>query len=147
NDGANATGDGLKRTAELRVTRVGPEELSAGAPGTTTCQGDSGGPWLSQSGGVPTIIGLTSYGPIGCGDASTATRVDRVMDFLMPSLNRTAPPAPQPPVTLPPPAVTPAPAVIAPPPVINPPPPGGGTVQPGSTVQGTVSGAQTDSYS
>jgi secreted trypsin-like serine protease len=100
NDGQNGTGLGTKRAATVPITDVRDLELSAGMPGRTTCQGDSGGPWLMNMNGVPTIVGLTSYGPTGCTDAGFATRVDRVLDFIEPFLAGASPepePEPEPP--------------------------------------------------
>jgi hypothetical protein len=76
----------------VKITQVRAEELSAGMPGRTTCQGDSGGPWLGTVGGKTVIMGLTSYGPAGCTDAASATRVDRVLDFIDQFLDGAEPP-------------------------------------------------------
>jgi secreted trypsin-like serine protease len=87
-NGQNGTGNGVKRTATVRITDVRNEELDAGMPGRTTCQGDSGGPWLMRRNRQWVIVGLTAYGPVGCTDAGSATRVDRVADFVMSVLER-----------------------------------------------------------
>lgn len=42
------------------------------APGVSACNGDSGGPVLANVGGVFTIVGVTSYGPVNCDGHSVA---------------------------------------------------------------------------
>jgi secreted trypsin-like serine protease len=128
NDGAKGTGAGTKRTGQLRITDVRTEELSAGQPGLTTCQGDSGGPWFAKTAnGGATVVGITSYGPIGCTNAGSATRVDKVMDFVAPFLGKGAPPKQPPP---------------------NNPPPGNAPTElnAGTTVKGSVTGNETDTF-
>lgn len=87
-DGINKTGSGTKRQGALPIKEVRAVEIAAGKPGLSTCQGDSGGPWFGRIGNQDMIIGITSYGPAGCVDASSATRVDKVMDFIKPFLDK-----------------------------------------------------------
>ncbi len=132
NDGAKGTGAGTKRTGQLRITEIRAEELSAGQPGLTTCQGDSGGPWLARTqNGSPTVVGITSYGPIGCTNAGSATRVDKVMDFVGQFLNGQTPPPP---------------ANPAPPPPNQPPPAAATDLAAGVTVNGSVTGTEIDTF-
>ena len=42
------------------------------APGVSSCNGDSGGPVVASVGGVDTVVGVTSYGPVGCDGHSVA---------------------------------------------------------------------------
>jgi secreted trypsin-like serine protease len=85
-DGNKGTGLDVKRVATLPVVSISDQEVEAGEPGRSTCQGDSGGPWLTTIGGTTKMVGLTSFGLVGCIDTGTATRVDKVMDFLEPFL-------------------------------------------------------------
>lgn len=41
---------------------IKPGMIGASAPGVDACQGDSGGPLVIQSGGVPTLAGIVSWG-------------------------------------------------------------------------------------
>jgi hypothetical protein len=47
-----------------------------------TCQGDSGGPALALIDGVETIIGITSFGDVGCHNGGYDTRTDRYLAFI-----------------------------------------------------------------
>ncbi len=42
------------------------------APGVSSCNGDSGGPVMANVGGVYSIVGVTSYGPVTCNGHSVA---------------------------------------------------------------------------
>jgi len=130
-DGVNKTGAGTKRQGLLPIAQVRNVEIAAGKPGLTTCQGDSGGPWFAKVNGADSVIGITSYGPNGCVDAASATRVDKVMDFVKPFLDKAA----GKPATTPP----------APPAAENPNPAAAGALAVGQTVNGTVS-TETDTF-
>ena len=42
------------------------------AVGVSSCNGDSGGPVVANVGGVDTVVGVTSYGPVACNGHSVA---------------------------------------------------------------------------
>ncbi len=42
------------------------------ATGVSSCNGDSGGPVVASVGGVDTVVGVTSYGPVACDGHSVA---------------------------------------------------------------------------
>lgn len=42
------------------------------ATGVSSCNGDSGGPVVASVGGVDTVVGVTSYGPVACNGHSVA---------------------------------------------------------------------------
>jgi hypothetical protein len=140
-DGVNATGAGIKRTARASITEVRDEELSAGITGRTTCQGDSGGPWFGKVNGVETLLGTTSYGREGCTGAASATRVDRVLDFIEPFLTERAPAQDDPPIPGEPPPADDPPTPAPPPDEAN-----GGPLAAGTTVNGSVAGAEVDRF-
>lgn len=58
------------------------QKIAKGEPGA--CNGDSGGPSFIASGGVQTIVGVTSSGDTNCFATNTASRIDRpsVLAFL-----------------------------------------------------------------
>ncbi|MEO8703514.1 MAG: trypsin-like serine protease [Kofleriaceae bacterium] len=56
------------------------------------CQGDSGGPSFAMINGVPTVVGVTSFGDQTCSQFGADTRTDAEMAFLLehiPELNPT----------------------------------------------------------
>jgi putative cell wall-binding protein len=42
------------------------------APAVSSCNGDSGGPVIANVGGIFTVVGVTSYGPVSCNGHSVA---------------------------------------------------------------------------
>ncbi|WP_437492245.1 trypsin-like serine protease [Sorangium sp. So ce1014] len=76
---------GVKHHVSTIVNTVTPLLLGLGDAGHHTCQGDSGGPALMDMNGVPTIVGVTSFGnasaPRICTDGWD-TRVDLYLDFI-----------------------------------------------------------------
>ncbi|MEN9804752.1 MAG: hypothetical protein RIS41_1599 [Actinomycetota bacterium] len=42
------------------------------APAVSSCNGDSGGPVIANVGGIYTVVGVTSYGPVACNGHSVA---------------------------------------------------------------------------
>ncbi len=77
NVGSPGTGAGTKRKASANVVSIEDGVIQAGRAGTTTCQGDSGGGLLSTINGVEQVIGITSYGAMGCVDAGSFTNVSK----------------------------------------------------------------------
>jgi secreted trypsin-like serine protease len=58
---------------------------AGGQSGKDTCQGDSGGPLIVAADGGYSIVGITSFGPTGCGLAGVPgvyTRVARYADWI-----------------------------------------------------------------
>ncbi len=87
-NGAKQTGAGAKRTVSAMVRAVDARLLFIGDGQHDTCQGDSGGPALATIDGVPTIVGVTSFGDAGCARGGYDTRVDRYGTFIASALAR-----------------------------------------------------------
>ncbi|WP_438010834.1 trypsin-like serine protease [Sorangium sp. So ce321] len=85
NDDEIAGINGVKRHVSTTVNTVTPLLLGLGDADHHTCEGDSGGPALMNVSGVPTIVGVTSFGgrqaPSLCIDGWD-TRVDLYLDFI-----------------------------------------------------------------
>jgi hypothetical protein len=81
-DGQAGSGAGAKRKLDVLIGSFTATEIAIGQAGHSTCSGDSGGPLLTNIGGVETIIGVTSYGPIGCTGAGEESRVDVCASWL-----------------------------------------------------------------
>ncbi|AUX45456.1 uncharacterized protein SOCE26_069470 [Sorangium cellulosum] len=81
---------GVKHHVSTFINTVTPLLLGLGDADHHTCVGDSGGPALMNVNGVPTIIGVTSFGgqesPSICTDGWD-TRVDLYLDFIDPFVN------------------------------------------------------------
>ncbi|XXX80665.1 trypsin-like serine protease [Sorangium sp. So ce134] len=81
---------GVKHHVSTIVNTVTPTLLGLGDEDHHTCQGDSGGPALMDVNGVPTIVGVTSFGgrqaPSVCTDGWDS-RVDISLDFIDPFVN------------------------------------------------------------
>jgi V8-like Glu-specific endopeptidase len=75
-DGAADTGFGTKRFIDTTVVGLTSGDLELGQSGETTCQGDSGGPALMDLGGVTSIVGITSWGYVGCTTYGSSSRVE-----------------------------------------------------------------------
>jgi MYXO-CTERM domain-containing protein len=86
NDAEQHTGFGTKRSARLPVQWIALRHMIVGNDSLRTCSGDSGGPSLYTFDGVEAIVGVTSFGRVGCaGTHGTLMRVDPfVDDFLLP---------------------------------------------------------------
>ncbi|WP_438029217.1 S1 family peptidase [Sorangium sp. So ce233] len=84
--GEDETGwGGVKMHVSTTVHTVEPLRLGFGDAAHHTCKGDSGGPALMSVDGVPTIVGVTSYGESSDGQVCTSgwhTPVDRYLDFV-----------------------------------------------------------------
>ncbi|WP_434048483.1 MULTISPECIES: S1 family peptidase [Sorangium] len=79
--------DGTKRHVTTFINTVTPLLVGLGDADHHTCTGDSGGPALMDVNGVPTIIGVTSFGAAIDGNVCVDgwhTRVDLYTDFIDP---------------------------------------------------------------
>jgi V8-like Glu-specific endopeptidase len=106
NNGQTASGSGTKRQATVKLNSVGNLIINVGQSGKTTCQGDSGGPTFMNIGGVERVIGVTSYGLVGCGSGGSMTRVDAmgqwIAQYAQPAGGGNPPPTNPPPTNPPP---------------------------------------------
>ncbi len=82
NSGSQQTGSGIKRTVTTTLKSADPRLLHIGDSQHGTCQGDSGGPAFMTLGGVQTLVGVTSFGRVGCADGGFDTRVDTYGGFI-----------------------------------------------------------------
>lgn len=83
NNGFAQTGAGVKRQADVPLVSFDDKLVKTGTWfGTTMCSGDSGGPVLAKVNGVETVIGVNSFGFIGCIGTGQSTRVDTYKDFV-----------------------------------------------------------------
>ncbi len=82
-------GIGLRRHADLPLDLIKARHIVIGKPGLTICNGDSGGPdFFTFEDGVERVVGVHSFGLIGCTGASTSMRVDAFLDeFFYPLLD------------------------------------------------------------
>lgn len=88
NNGFGQTGAGLRRKATVRLNSYNNQVVRTGSLfGATICNGDSGGPVLMDIDGVETVVGVHSYGTLGCFTAGSSTRVDQYLDFIDTYLN------------------------------------------------------------
>jgi hypothetical protein len=90
----------------VKLNSVSSLLINVGQSGKTTCQGDSGGPTFMNIGGQEQVIGVTSYGLVGCTSGGTMTRVDAFKNWVAqyvtptnPPPNPNPPPTPDPPPT------------------------------------------------
>lgn len=83
-DGAEQTGFGTKRQVLLTLDDLSFNHIGVGTPGKNSCQGDSGGPTVGMLDGEERILGVTSFGSDECRDRSYMTRVDSMLDFIVP---------------------------------------------------------------
>ncbi|MGZ3447987.1 MAG: S1 family peptidase [Polyangiales bacterium] len=72
---------GGKRQGTARVTTIDTTTFSIEAAPGMSCLGDSGGPVFLTSGGVETLVGVTSFGDADC-RTGTNTRVSAFGDFV-----------------------------------------------------------------
>lgn len=84
NNGQSGTGAGLKREIFTTLTSLEQGVVNIGHAGQTTCQGDSGGPSFMKIGGVDVVVGITSYGEMGCISYGSSTRVDLAAAWIDP---------------------------------------------------------------
>ncbi|WP_437784442.1 S1 family peptidase [Sorangium sp. So ce1097] len=80
----------VKKHVSTTVHTVEPMRLGFGDAAHHTCKGDSGGPALMDVNGVPTLVGVTSYGDAVDGQVCTSgwhTPVDRYVAFVDPFVN------------------------------------------------------------
>jgi secreted trypsin-like serine protease len=82
NDGSAQTGAGIKRAATTTIREIESKLLFLGDATHDTCQGDSGGPALGTIDGKETIVGVTSFGDVGCARGGYDTRVDLYGSFI-----------------------------------------------------------------
>jgi hypothetical protein len=90
------TGDsadyGTKRDGLARVTAVDTLTFQVAPDPSQPCAGDSGGPAFVTTGGVESVVGITSHGDVGCSEMATFTRVDAVTaEFISPTLTALGP--------------------------------------------------------
>lgn len=81
------TGAGTKRTVTTSITALNTLLVQIGNSNAQTCHGDSGGPAFQTINGVPTIIGVTSFGSDNsatsvCFGGGVDTRVDAMLPFI-----------------------------------------------------------------
>lgn len=73
------TGDsedyGIKREATSQLQSFDDRLLRYGSATANTCQGDSGGPNFLVEGGEPVVVGITSFGNVGCDQYGFGTNV------------------------------------------------------------------------
>lgn len=81
-EGKNRTGVGVKRTVTTALADYNAILMHVGDSTHQSCEGDSGGPALMAMGGVETLVGITSYGQVGCVDGGYHTRVDAYLPFI-----------------------------------------------------------------
>lgn len=82
NNASTQSGAGTKRQTTTKLYDYNSLLLHIGTTGNETCNGDSGGPAFMNINGVETIVGVTSYGTIGCTGGGYDTRVDRYLAFI-----------------------------------------------------------------
>jgi secreted trypsin-like serine protease len=83
-NGFQQTGAGVKREAEILLSRSNDKLLTIGQffGGARICQGDSGGPVLATIGGALTVVGVHSFGFIFCIGEGNATNVATYKEFV-----------------------------------------------------------------
>jgi secreted trypsin-like serine protease len=83
NNGVQQTGAGTKRQVTTKLDAFNNQLLQIGDTKHQTCNGDSGGPAFMNINGVQTIVGVTSFGQVGCtGNGGFDTRVDTQLAFI-----------------------------------------------------------------
>ncbi|HOU53587.1 MAG TPA: trypsin-like serine protease [Myxococcota bacterium] len=83
------TGNGTRRTVDLKITGQDSTFLYYGPDSKGTCQGDSGGPTFATINGVKTLVAVTSYGDSTCVQEGANTRVDTYASFIASHLTGT----------------------------------------------------------
>lgn len=86
-DGVEQTGSGTKRQVSLTLDELNFYHIGVGTSGANSCQGDSGGPTVGVLDGEERIVGVTSFGSDACRDRSYMTRVDSMLDFIVPVMS------------------------------------------------------------
>jgi hypothetical protein len=92
NNGSTGSGSGIKRQVTTVLNRVTSNLLHIGNSQAETCNGDSGGPAFMKMNGVETLVGVTSFGQVGCTGGGWDTRLDIYGSFLDQYLTTTPPP-------------------------------------------------------
>ena len=84
NDSFGQKGAGIKRQASTKLNSFDTNFVKTGTliPWKGICSGDSGGPVLAKIGGVETVVGVNSFGILGCLFESSSTRVDTYKAFV-----------------------------------------------------------------
>jgi secreted trypsin-like serine protease len=83
------TGNGTRRTINIKITGQDSTFLYYGPDNKGTCQGDSGGPTFAMIDGVKTLVAVTSYGDYTCVQEGANTRVDTYASFIASHLTGT----------------------------------------------------------
>jgi secreted trypsin-like serine protease len=80
--GSDTTGTtaGTKRVVSTPLKSYDSNFVRFGTSTKGTCEGDSGGPAFLTIGGQEVIVGITSYGQVGCTNGTSDTRVDTVAE-------------------------------------------------------------------
>jgi V8-like Glu-specific endopeptidase len=82
NNGRANSGAGIKRQVTTSLNDVTSKLLQIGDNKHETCNGDSGGPAFMNVNGVETIVGVTSFGQVGCTGGGYDTRLDLYTRFI-----------------------------------------------------------------
>ena len=81
-NGSTGAGTGTKRMVTLTIHGWDDAAFWYGGFPGNTCSGDSGGPAIKMIGGVPTVIGTTSYGDQNCTQTGVNMRTDHERAFI-----------------------------------------------------------------
>jgi V8-like Glu-specific endopeptidase len=84
NNASAQAGAGTKRQVTTTLNQVTSQLLQIGNSQKETCNGDSGGPAFMNFGGVETLVGVTSFGQVGCTGGGWDTRIDVYASFIDP---------------------------------------------------------------
>ena len=80
---SNGSEDYLKRLGTTTIDSVNAIYFSFGANPSQTCEGDSGGPsFVYDRDGFPVIVGVHSFGVVGCSTFGADDRVDTAFAFV-----------------------------------------------------------------
>jgi hypothetical protein len=78
---------GTKRIGASKVTAVDTLTFQVAPDPSQPCSGDSGGPAFATTGGVESVVGVTSHGDAACSAGATFTRVDaETAGFIAPTM-------------------------------------------------------------
>ncbi len=73
---------GVKRKVTLSIEEVASDAYAYGGPTKNICSGDSGGPDIVLVDGKEHVIGVHSYGDIGCDQFGASMRTDDNAEFI-----------------------------------------------------------------
>jgi secreted trypsin-like serine protease len=85
---AAQTGAGMKRQTTTTLSDYTALLLHFTDGTHETCNGDSGGPAFMTVGGSEVIVGLTSFGDVNCNQGGYDTRVDAMLSFIDPYVQK-----------------------------------------------------------